>query len=621
MFYGYAGEVLNIDLTHGKVGQEHLVESETRKYIGGPGLSAKLIWDKIKADTHALSPENPLIFMTGPLTGTPVPSANRYSVAALSPLTGIWGEAHAGGTWGQQLKWAGFDGIVLTGRAQTPVYLWICDGEVKILDASHLWGKDTYEVSDILQKETDPRASVASIGRAGERLVKIACIINDGRAGRAAGRCGLGALMGSKNLKGIVVRGTQRPGISDREGLRKSIGNHFPPTIVNEEEWKSHIREWRQEDWRKGRSVVKNFLEGELDGFLDMWTEIILMGEPYYCWGCRDSCLNSMMNNGVRGPMGEALVPLGSQCLINDKEALLKAWDLCQRYGMDSMSAGCVIAFAMEAFEKGLISNKDTNGINLTWGNHEAMVEMVRKIGEKEGFGEILGEGPKAAADHIGGVASEYAMHVKGLSIPRMDPRAADGFALEYATGSRGADHLEAYYIQSGRGPIPDLGIYQSVDTVEKRFSPEGQAEIVAKLQNYVAQLDSLGVCKFLTGFSRSRQIVQPSHLVEWLNYVTGWNMTLEEFLKTGERVFNLKRLFNIQRGISRKDDLLPARIMTHKKGGKSEAAEHVPSLGRMLGDYYSYRGWSEDGIPTREKLIELGLSDLIHHKKIGITL
>jgi len=288
---------------------------------------------------------------------------------------------------------------------------------------------------------------------------------------------------------------------------------------------------------------------------------------------------------------------------------------------MDSMSAGCVIAFAMEAFEKGLISIKDTDGIHLTWGNHQAMVKMVRKIGEREGFGEVLGEGPKAAAEHVGGVAPEYAMHVKGLSIPRMDPRAADGFALEYATGSRGADHLEAYYIQSGRGPIPDLGIYQAVDTVERRFSPEGQAEIVAKLQNYVAQLDSLGVCKFLTGFSRSRQIVQPSHFVEWLNYVTGWNMSLEEFLKTGERVLNLKRLFNVQRGISRKDDMLPARIMTHKKGGYSEAAEHVPALGIMLGDYYSYRGWSEDGIPTREKLIELGLGDLINNKRIGITL
>ncbi len=202
-------------------------------------------------------------------------------------------------------------------------------------------------------------------------------------------------------------------------------------------------------------------------------------------------------------------------------------------------------------------------------------------------------------------------MHVKGLSIPRMDPRAAEGFALEYATGSRGADHLEAFYINTGRAPIPDLGIYEAIDTVEKRFSPKGQAEIVAKLQDYTAQLDSLGVCKFLTGSTRSRQIVQPSHFVEWLNYVTGWDMSLKEFLKTGERAFNLKRLFNVKRGISRKDDMLPARIMTHKKGGHSEAAEHVPALGILLGDYYSYRGWNEDGIPTREKLAELGLGGM----------
>jgi len=223
-----------------------------------------------------------------------------------------------------------------------------------------------------------------------------------------------------------------------------------------------------------------------------------------------------------------------------------------------------------------------------------------------------LGQGPETAADHIGGTASEYAIHVKGLSIPRMDPRAAEGFALEYATGSRGADHLEAFYIQSGRDPILDLGINESIDTVEKRFSPKGQAEIVAKLQDYVAQLDSLGVCKFLTGFTRSRQVAQPSHLVEWLNYVTGWDMSLDEFLETGNRAFNLKRLFNAQRGISRKDDMLPARIMTHKKGGNSDASQHVPALGVMLNDYYSYRGWSEDGIPKREKLIELGLGDLI---------
>ncbi|MFC1930308.1 aldehyde ferredoxin oxidoreductase family protein [Chloroflexota bacterium] len=613
MLGGYTGKILKVDLSNRGFEVEDFDENTARKYLGGEGFAAKILWETTTSNTDPLSPENHLIFMTGPLTGSIVPSSSRYIVAALSPLTNIWGAAHSGGNWAAWLKRAGFDGIVFTGKSKSPVYLWIHDQECKIVDAGHVWGKDTWETDEILKRETDERASVACIGQAGERLVKFACILNDGKDGRAAARCGMGAVMGSKNLKAVVVSGGMRPGVSDEEGLKKSINRHIPLVAVMKSElWRDYFAEHRMIHWNKGRTIIKNFLEDDFPGFLPKLTESMLSGEPHYCHGCRYGCADSHNIGGRRAVVYEALVPLGSQCLIDDMEALQAAFDLCQKYGMDSISTGGVISFGMEAFKKGLITKADTGGIDLRWGNTEAMIEMVRQIGERKNFGRILGEGVRKAAESIGGVALEYAIHVKGLELPAHDPRASNGTAIEYATANRGADHVSALAHSAPNFLSHELGFLENQDSLENRFLVKGRAEMVAKLQNYRCLMDCLSTCKLMSGGkNRADQHITPSNNAEFLGYATGWDIDLGESLRIGERVFNLQRMINVRRGISRKDDILPPRILVHKRRGKSDAANNLPPIGALLSEYYEFRGWSEEGVPTPEKLAQLGLDHI----------
>lgn len=612
MLGGYNSRILWIDLTKGEV-KSDFDEGIARKYVGGVGLAAKILWDKTTADTKPLSPESQLIFMTGPLTGAAVPKSSRYIVAGISPLTEIWGEAHSGGDWADELKHAGFDGIVLQGVASKPVYLWLHDGEVELRDASHLWGKDTYEVEELLREETDDRASVATIGPAGEKLARIACIMNDGKKGRAAARCGLGALMGSKRLKAIVVRGTLSLKVHDEAKLKESVARIYASSPVKKHEEVIDIEVERLKSFMTvGGAPVKNWKQGMFAPYYKL-AEELYKTKPLFCRHCSYCDMESKQTEtGERHMVWEHLGPFGTNCLIDNAEALQQAYTLCNRYGLDTISTGGVISFAMECFEKGLISEKETEGIDLSWGNHRAMLEMIRKIGEREGFGYLLGEGVKRAAEHVGGIASEYALHVKGLELPAHDPRAANSFAVMYATSSLGACHTDAVgatlvedYIPGYAGALlfPELGYATRLS----RFETKGKGELTAKMQHFKCMVDSLVVCMFLINHQR----VQASHFVELLNSITGWDMDLAEFMKTGERIFNLKRMFNVRRGISRKDDVLPPRILTHKRG-EGGAAEHLPNLGAMLSEYYAYRGWSEEGIPTREKLAELGLLDML---------
>ncbi|MFC2060392.1 aldehyde ferredoxin oxidoreductase family protein [Chloroflexota bacterium] len=616
MLKGYTGKILRVDLTTGEIGDEHLDDDTLRKYIGGVGLAARILWNETAPNTEPLSPESPLIFMTGPLTGSIVPSSSRYIVAGLSPLTGIWGQAHSGGNWADELRHAGFDGIVVAGESRQPVYLWIQEGRAEIREAGHLWGKDTYEVAELLKEETDEKASTACIGPAGERLVRIACVMNDGRLGRASARCGLGALMGAKKLKAIVVRGTLPISFYDEGGFKESVNRIYTSYPVRKEEpvadedvaiFKAFLS--------VGGGPVKNWLEGTFEGGYKLAEEL---GEskPQYCRRCPYGCAESKLTrDGERHMVWEAWAPLGTNCLIDNAEALQQAYTLCNKYGVDTISTGGVISFAMECFEKGLITKDDTDGIELTWGNHEAMVEMVRKIGEREGFGELLGDGVKRAAEHIGGTAGEYTMHVKGLELPAHDPRAGMTRAVGYATGSIGAAHMEAvgasaienYRESTTHRAYPDLGYPVSLN----RFTFEGKGALTAKTQDFGCMIDSLTVCLYLNTLHR----VPPSHFVELLNRATGWDMDLNEFMLTGERIFNLKRMFNVRRGISRKDDTLPPRILTSKRGSGG-AADSLPFLGLMLNEYYSHRGWGEEGIPTREKLSQLGLEECLSDRR-----
>ncbi len=613
MLKGYTGKIAYVDLTTGKISYEPLDEDMARKYIGGAGLAAKILWDETTRQTEAISPENRLILMTGPLTGTMVPSSCRYILAGISPLTNIWGKASSGGSVADELRHAGFDGVVVKGQSSRPVYLWLHNQKAEIRDAGHIWGKDTYEVTDLIRKETHEKAGVACIGPAGERLVKFAGVINDGREGKAAARCGLGALMGAKKLKAIVARGTLPLSFYDEEKLRASV-----QAILRSDPPKKHPEMGSRESsvellYSTGRVPLKNWSEGTFEPGKVYCKPIPVMdSKDWYCKHCPYGCSHNFVSEvGERYAPWEAWAPLGTNCLIANREAVQRAFSLCQRYGLDSISTGAVIAFAMECFEKGLITKNDTDGIELTWGNHEAMIEMVRKIGEREGFGELLGEGVRRAAERIGGIASEYAMHVKGLEVAAHNPRTTPTWALRYATGTIGAAHMEPQGAEElegvGRRPFatcPELGY----PVLLERFEEKGKGVLTAKTQNLGVLLDSLTICIFrrLGG-----EVMRPSLYLDLLNSVTGLDMPLDEFMLTGERIFNLIRMFSVRSGISRKDDILPLRFLTHKltTGGTQG---YIPHLGLMLNEYYSFRGWSEEGIPTRERLIKLGLEECL---------
>jgi len=611
---GYMGKVLRVDLSRKKVEELTFNEEACRKFIGGSGLGAKILYDETKADTDPFSPENPLIFMAGPTANTQVPTSGRHAVVSRSPLTGVFGESDVGGTWGAKLKQAGLDGMVITGKAESPTYLWVQDGKVEFRDASRVWGKDTYEVDPILREETHKNATVAAIGPAGERLVLLSGIVHDGRDARIAGRCGLGAVMGSKKLKAIVVQGSAKTPVAHPDDLASSVKELMPTilessktfgqlgtsggVITHEAMGNFPLQNWRLGRWEEGAKKISG----------PAMAESILV-KRYACRQCPIACGREVKVEkgpyaGVdgAGPEYETMGTLGGMCLVDNLEAVAMANELCNRYGLDTISAGSAIAFAMECFESGLLTKKDTDGIDLTWGNHQALVEMVKKMGKKEGIGELLGKGVRKAAQEIGGIAPEFAMHVKGLELPAHDPRSYFGAALAFATSARGACHLSAWTMGFERGlAMPEVG----ADGRITRWEVDGKAEFVAKCQFMMGMYDAMKYCKFIAFGG-----MKVSHCLKWFKQVTGWDMDLAEFFKTGERMLNLKRMINVRWGVSRKDDTLPPRSMTHKRTGPglTDAEQHLPPLGRLLSDYYEYCGWNEWGIPRPEKLKELGL-------------
>lgn len=609
---GYTGNVLHIDLTHLRADVQALDERWAEQWIGGSGLGAKYLYEMTNERTDPLGPDNPLIFMAGPFTGTSVPLSGRHAVISRSPLTGIFGESDVGGTWGANLKRAGFDGVIVTGRSPEPVYLWIQDGRWEIRKASHLWGKDTYEIDPILKNETDTRAVVQAIGQAGENQVPIAAIMTDGRDGRAAGRCGLGAVMGSKNLKALVVHGTGSFPIHDGKTVRRlpqdfgarinKMGENFRKygtagsLSVFEAMGTLPIQNWKYVGrWEESAAKINGFT----------LAETVLRGR-YFCEACILGCGRTVKIEkgpyaGVEGagPEYETLALLGSNCLIDDLEALCYANELCNRFGLDTMSTGGVIAFGMEAYEKGLINKEDTGGVELKWGDAPALIEMIKEIAHNRGFGRVLGKGTRKASEEIGQNSVEFAMHIKGLELPAHDPRGYNAGAVGFATSSRGACHLAGLSHTFERVlEAPEIGIPAPLD----RFEVEGKGILAAKSQNLMGVMDSLKLCKFILFAG-----VTITDIVQWYFDVTGREMTIDDLMRTGERIFNLKRLYNVRLGISRKDDFLPFRSLTLKRIGNG-ITPHLPPLGQMLGEYYEYRGWSEEGIPTPEKLRELGL-------------
>ncbi len=601
--------IIEVNLTKSSISIQKLEENIFKNYLGGSGLAAKLLHDELRTDLSPLHPNSPLLFFSGLLTGTPIPTASKLSVCAKSPLTGIWNESTVGGKWGAELKFCGYEGIIIVGKAEKQVYLYITPKEIKINDAQEIWGQDTYHTSQHLKEKHGPEIKIASIGQAGENMVNISSIVIDAPHCRLAGRGGMGAVMGSKNLKAIVVKGNLKPTINNPLALKETLkvdrkniryyteGLHKLGTAGSVE-----AREYT------GDLPIKNFSRSRWQGASKITGQVIvdtLFKKHYACFACPIACGKEVKIKTppflVHGPEYETVAAFGSLCLNDNLDSIVRANDLCNRYGIDTISLGIGAAFAMEAREKGLLKQEDFEGINLEWGNSQTIINLIHQVAKNEGPGRLLGQGVRLFSKKIGKNSEEFAIHVKGLELPLHDPRAYSGMALSYATANRGGCHLESlsYAIESGI-PLEDLG-YGEDNKLDPHTS-NGKAELVIKLQNYMNVFNALGLCKFLL-FGR----IGPTKVTEWLNQVTGWNLTPAELLTIGERLHNLKRMYNVRLGINRKDDILPPRLL-HLARNDGMAAGVLPELDKMLEEYYHLRGWDEKGIPTEEKLKELGL-------------
>ncbi|MCX6348850.1 MAG: aldehyde ferredoxin oxidoreductase family protein [Candidatus Aureabacteria bacterium] len=605
---GYHGKILDVDLASLRTSVREIEEKDAEKYFLGSGLSALLL----SSEPHRppLDPASPLIFLAGLLTGTGVPTGVKLTVSGRSPLTGIWNEATVGGHWPVEFKFTGYDGIIFRGKAPKPVYLWIAEDKIEIRDAGDLWGKDTFETGRLLIEKTDPKARVCAIGPGGENLVAFAAITFDPPNARHAARGGVGAAMGSKNLKAIAVRGTKRPRIFDHKGMTALLRDDIPRI----KEFTKGLSEFGTSGGASaveafGDLPVKNWALGvfpEVTKISGQQMRQTIFEKHYACWGCPIGC-GKIVKGELPGygpfhghyPEYETVGMFGSNLLNSDLLVLSYANELCNKYGLDTISAGSVIGFAMECFEKGLITAAETGGLELAWGSAEASVSLIPQIGKREGFGgKYLADGVKAAAEKVGKGSEAFAVHTKGLEYPAHDPRGHFSMAANYATAVRGACHLEGltYFLDRGV-PAPDFGYVHS----SNQFDPAGKAEICFNLQNYLSVFNPLGLCKFLF-MGR----VGPQAISRWISAVCGWDMNMPKLLLVGERLFNLKRMYNVRLGISGKDDVLPQRLLEGKPDGKAKGM--VPPMETMLPEFYKLRGWDENGIPRPEKLAELGL-------------
>jgi aldehyde:ferredoxin oxidoreductase len=499
--FGYHGRLLRVDLTRRKIETEDLDEATLRKYIGGVGMAAKILYSEVKPQVDPLGPDNVFVAFTGPFTSTRVPSSSRNHVAALSPQTGIFGESNVGGSWGVHFKNTGHDGLVITGRADHPVYLWINDDGLQIRDARPIWGQDTYRAAEWLKAQTDGKATAAVIGPAGEQLARIAGIPHIGAIVRAAARTGLGAVWGSKNLKAVVAYGSKKAALADAQTLERAVKAILPHIRKATETFGKFGTSGGLENYAKlGNFPTQNWQVSGWPGAAKItgstMHDSVLSGRKA-CLMCPIACGRHVkITEGpyapldAAGPEYESLGTLGGECRVDDLTAICMANDLCNRYGLDTISTGATIAFAMEAYEKGLITKADTGGIELTWGNAQALVEMVEKIGRREGIGRLMGEGSKRMAETLGGNAIEFAVHVKGLEPSAHDPRRFFSQALNYATAARGACHNASWsHPYELSLSAPEIGISQPHDA----YQIEGKAEFTAKMQDWMCGDGLLG--------------------------------------------------------------------------------------------------------------------------------
>ena len=604
----YTPKILKINLREETTEIFNVPQQRTRDFIGGSGLACRILFDMIDKDTEPLSASNPLLFMTGPLTGTSAPSSGRHVVCARSPLTNLWGESNSGGKWGTELKLAGYDGLLLTEQAKSWKYILIKDNKVEIKNGEHLRGLDTYEIQYRLREEENEKfLKVSTIGIAGENLVKFASVMND--EGRAAGRTGMGAVLGSKKIKAIAVKGSGKIGYYDLERFKKvSIQACKEVKEVVSSQMYNQVGTSGFVNFAQALGDMPNkyWSQGLFDTAVNISgstiTETILTGK-YHCYACPIGCgrevkLKEDSRYRLRekeGPEYETVSFFGSQLLVDNLDGVCVANEFCNKYGLDTISCGGVISFAYYLFDKGIITVNDTDGLKLKWGDIDTAIKLIEKIAKRDGFGNVLAEGTKAVAKKYH--SENLAVHVHGLDVPAHDPRAFTGMAVVYVTAPRGADHMsgDVYHADLGT-EVPEFGI-----TSFDRFQHTGKGILAANCENHRALWHSMIMCVFSNP--------PMTDILEMINASTGFNYTMEELVLAGERIFTLKRLFNLKLGYDVKDERLPEMLLKPIEGGTEG---NVPDMEKLLNEYYEYRNWDRTtGKPSKEKIEKLGLQDI----------
>ncbi|HEX76330.1 MAG TPA: aldehyde ferredoxin oxidoreductase family protein [Dehalococcoidia bacterium] len=612
---GYNGKILRVDLSGKAISVDEPEENFYRRYFGGRGFISYYLLREMKAGVAPLSPGNKLIFAAGVVTGVPVGGCGRNSVGGKSPLTGAYGDAEVGGYWGAELKHAGYDAIIIEGKAEKPAYLWIKDGEAEVKDAGHLWGKTTAECQEIIRSDVgEPLARTAVIGQAGENLVRYASILND--AHHAAGRTGMGAVMGSKNLKAIAVRGHNRLVLANPEAVG-ALAKWLKQNFLNlqgayySQGTASGLKSLNREGGLPTRNFQQSVFEGADKISGRAMKETILVGQGS-CYACPIRCKRTVsvtepyeVDPAYGGPEYETLASFGSNCGIDDLVAIAKANELCNAYGLDTISTGAAIAFAMECFERGVLDEEDTGGLKLKFGNASAMLQLVDIIAKREGIGDILADGVARAAGKIGKGAEEFALHVKGQEIPMHEPRYKQGLGIGYAISPKGADHTfsihDSIYASESR-QLQDFKALGVLETLALDDLSPAKVRMIVYHSCWHHFLDCLVLCNFVP--FNYRQVE------ELVRGVTGWNSTVWELMKVGERCLAMTRAFNIREGLGKKDDLLPERFFTPLPSGPLQGV----SIGKDRFEqaketFYSMMGWNKmSGVPSLWKLQELGI-------------
>jgi aldehyde:ferredoxin oxidoreductase len=610
--FGYNGKRLVVDLTNMKTRSEEPDEVWYRKYLGGWGSIAYHLLNMVGADVDPLGPDNILVMSNGVITGAPFSGSGRNAVGGKSPLTGGFGVAEAGGFWNAELKHAGFDEIVFTGKAPEPVWLWVNDGDVELMDGSSLWGLEVGECQDVMREITgEPQAKTALIGPAGEKLARTACVVND--LNHVAGRSGMGAIMGSKNLKGVVVRGRNPPELADPERVRE-----LAMTLIKRVPTESRgLHEYgtgagMDAGAKTGNLPTHNFRDGNWPHASEI--DAIAIKEKYRvgmgtCYACAVRCKKEVelqqpykVERRYGGPEYETLGAFGSDCGVSDLATICKANELCQRYGVDTIGAGTTIAFAMECYEEGIIDDETTGGIKLEFGNAEAMLKTLELICKREGIGDVLADGSRCASEVFGEESRRFLVEVKGQEVPMHEPRLKRALGLGYAVSPTGADHMHNMH---------DTGMRES--NIAK-LRPVGEYDMVP--------IDSLGPDKvrLFKSFMQMRVLTNclcvcmfpPWRVTEYrdlVQAVTGWDVSMYELVEVAERTLALAKIFNLRSGFGKEDDWLPPRFFhPQTSGALSETSVNPDVFGKAVDTYYEMMGWDADGVPTEGTLYRLSV-------------